>query len=689
MYIKVFNMKIAYANVRSLNTSFNLVETACLRQKIKVLGLSEIWHPNNALKESVKQSWHWIATERNGDRGGGAALMISKNCKIFERKDMKRDGLEAVWSNIYTDQGSFVIGSVYIPPNDSKGLKELFKVVDELREKTMPIILIGDFNAHHQYWHGENANKLGNELFEYLSDKDLSVMNTEQPTRKDKIIDLTIVSNVAAGKISNWRVQQEVYLNTDHNLVTFQYGNSIEEGTWERLDFRNADWTKWEIRCEEQIESWLEERRLANDIDDDYKSFVEQLKLVAEECIPKKKVCKHSKGWWNDELNELAKEVRKARKMFAKRSDEANERKVQDSLESFRRAESVAKDDYLEEMVNLMDPRKPGQFWRVVNNERKVKGKSVVQPIVRDDGTLAVSDEEIFEEMKKRYGKESLDVKENEPVWYESVEKEAVDKNIDERLKIKERKYADNCSHENSDIRIEEVERAIEALSGYSAPNPEEQIFNVMLKKGGEAVAKGLHYIFQKSWSLAVLPRAFTQDAKVMLPKPGKKDYNTVRSYRPITLESVIGKVMERVITHRLVWKLEVEQGVAVTQNAYRRQKSCVQAVLRVANSLSEARAKKEHSVLAVIDYESCYERIWRAGLLHKASKVGIDGRMWLYIKNFLCDREYYIRVNDFKSPTYKSAVGIPQGSVISPALCNLYTHDYGGSRRETCRVCR
>ena len=77
---------------------------------------------------------------------------------------------------------------------------------------------------------------------------------------------------------------------------------------------------------------------------------------------------------------------------------------------------------------------------------------------------------------------------------------------------------------------------------------------------------------------------------------------------------------------------------------------------------------KKEHTVLAVIDYESCYERIWRAGLLHKASKVGINGRMWLYIKNFSCDREYYIR--------YKSAVGIPQGSVISPALCNLYTHD-------------
>ena len=88
----------------------------------------------------------------------------------------------------------------------------------------------------------------------------------------------------------------------------------------------------------------------------------------------------------------------------------------------------------------------------------------------------------------------------------------------------------------------------------------------------------------------------------------------------------------------------------------------------------NEAKAKKD----AVIDYESCYEHIWRAGLLHKASKIGINGRMWLYLKNFLWDRSYYmyIRVNDFKSQTFRSTVGISQGSVISPPLCNLYTHN-------------
>ena len=74
------------------------------------------------------------------------------------------------------------------------------------------------------------------------------------------------------------------------------------------------------------------------------------------------------------------------------------------------------------------------------------------------------------------------------------------------------------------------------------------------------------------------------------------------------------------------------------------------------------------------MDFESCYERIWRAGLLDKAPNKGINGRLWLYIKNYINNRKYYIQVNDFKSPIFQSAVGMPQGLVISPVLCNVYT---------------
>ena len=104
----------------------------------------------------------------------------------------------------------------------------------------------------------------------------------------------------------------------------------------------------------------------------------------------------------------------------------------------------------------------PGQFCRVANNERKKKCNSLVQPVKRDDGTLAVTDEGIFEEMKKRYGKETLAVKEKDPAWYDSVEQEAKDKNESEHLNNRDRKYSETCSHENSDLTVEEVEAAID-----------------------------------------------------------------------------------------------------------------------------------------------------------------------------------------------------------------------------------
>ena len=44
-------------------------------------------------------------------------------------------------------------------------------------------------------------------------------MNNDIPTRMDKIIDLTIVSNNLSEKLMNWKVQNETYLNTDHSLI--------------------------------------------------------------------------------------------------------------------------------------------------------------------------------------------------------------------------------------------------------------------------------------------------------------------------------------------------------------------------------------------------------------------------------------------------------------------------------------
>ena len=52
------------------------------------------------------------------------------------------------------------------------------------------------------------------------------------------------------------------------------------------------------------------------------------------------------------------------------------------------------------------------------------------------------------------------------------------------------------------------------------------------------------------------------------MPKPAKDNYNSVRAYCPITLESVISKIFQRTVAKRLIWRLEVSSGFARTQDA-------------------------------------------------------------------------------------------------------------------------
>ena len=68
----------------------------------------------------------------------------------------------------------------------------------------------------------------------------------------------------------------------------------------------------------------------------------------------KKQICRHSKGWWNQDLSRLSQEFNKAKRRFAKRSDEANERKLVEVLNAFKEEEVRARNQYLEEMVKLM-----------------------------------------------------------------------------------------------------------------------------------------------------------------------------------------------------------------------------------------------------------------------------------------------------------------------------------------------
>lgn len=67
---------------------------------------------------------------------------------------------------------------------------------------------------------------------------------------------------------------------------------------------------------------------------------------------------------------------------------------------------------------------------------------------------------------------------------------------------------------------------------------------------------------------------------------------------------------------------------------------------------------------------------IWKEGLLIKIRKLGVTGKMYRWVRDFLYGRTTEVRVGKTVSQKHKVVNGTPQGSVISPLLFSIMTDD-------------
>ena len=72
----------------------------------------------------------------------------------------------------------------------------------------------------------------------------------------------------------------------------------------------------------------------------------------------------------------------------------------------------------------------------------------------------------------------------------------------------------------------------------------------------------------------------------------------------------------------------------------------------------------------------NAFDRVWRAGLLHRLKSYGISGQIFGLISPFLSNRQLQVVLNGKSSQEYPVNEGVPQGSILGPALSLLYIND-------------
>ena len=117
------------------------------------------------------------------------------------------------------------------------------------------------------------------------------------------------------------------------------------------------------------------------------------------------------------------------------------------------------------------------------------------------------------------------------------------------------------------------------------------------------------------------------------------------------------------------MWYLESNHILTHVQNGFRRNRNCLDQVTKLDTHMREAFVRNYHTIAIVFDLEKAYDTTWRYGILQDLHTSGLRGNLPKFIKNFLHLRSFRVRLGSVYSDSHIQQSGVPQGSILSPAL--------------------
>ena len=556
----------------------------------------------------------------------------------------------------------FTLYNIYSPPNATLDAK----LQDSNFRKT---ILAGDTNGHSPQWGYTDRNPTGKYIEEItnstnlilLQDKNSKETLFHRPSGKTFRPDHTLVS---ADIRDQCLLEVMDDFGSDHLpiLITVQVkregGHHKREPRW---NYTKADWQEFRKKSD----ALLGDFNCNKDIDSQLTDFSKAILDAAADTIPRGNRKKFTLIW-NEELQEAANKRKRARKLAEKTPTVENRREYNKCSAKVKVLSRNLKKQSWEEKTGKLDLNKDGRkAWTLLDRLSGKSKKTNPVPIETENGK-ATTDSKKADAHNKFF----------------SSTKNKRRGNLDQAFKTLTRRM-ENRTGPFQSIFIDpfsttELEDSLNKCKLKKAPGPD-NVTNDMLVQLSKQGKKFLLNLINKTWRTGKLPKIWKTATVIPILKKDKPK-EKLNSYRPISLTSCIGKIAERMINSRMYWWLEKNQSLHPNQSGFRRGRQTIDQLIRLTQGTADAFQKAEHTAAVFVDLQQAYDHVWRAGLLHKMQKLGIQGNMYQWIKSFLQDRTISTKVNNTVSKERSMKDGIPQGSSLSCTLFLIFINDLPAS---------